>query len=67
MRSYNHIEWCNQNFIFLKQLGDSQFQRGRGKKKEKFKGKGKKKGLWFELHIWTSYETYITKSKTLEN
>jgi hypothetical protein len=29
-------------FIFLKQLGDSQFQRGRGKKKKKIKGKKEK-------------------------
>jgi hypothetical protein len=29
--------------FFLKQLGDSQFQRGRGGKKENFKGKGEKK------------------------
>jgi len=37
-----------------------------GEKKIK-KRKRKEKSLWFELHNWTSYETYITKSKILEN
>ncbi len=69
MRSYNHLEWCNQNFIFFEATGGFTIPKREGGKKERIKGKKKKekKSLWFELHIWTSYETYITKSKILEN
>ncbi len=55
-------------FYFLEATGGFTIPKREGEKKKKLKGKKEKEKriLWFELHIWTSYETYIT-IKILEN
>ncbi len=66
MRSYNHLEWCNQNFIFFEATGGFTIPKREGGKKEKIKGKKKKKKKKKKSVIWIYIFEQVMKL-TLQN